>query len=121
MSSPMMKTSSSLRIACESASRTASRYDNSGIDVLQSVLRLGIGPGLGEVDRGVDELLHFPIERLVVRVGEPELLPQELDRISGLLEALELVLVPVDLWVADVMADQALGLAEQEDRTLAVA
>ena len=43
MSSPMMKTSSSSRIACESASRTASRYVSSGILALLT-RRWGTGP-----------------------------------------------------------------------------
>src|SRR5205085_1784048 len=91
------------------------------IDVFQGVLRLRIRAGLREIDRGVDELLHFPVERFVLPVRETELLAQELDRIGGLLESMELVLVPIDLRIADVMPDEALGFAEQEHRALAVA
>src|SRR5436853_4921879 len=62
MSSPMTKTSSSARIAVASASRTASRYESSGIDVLQGVLGRGIGAVLRELDRRLDDLGHLRVE-----------------------------------------------------------
>src|SRR5947199_10197743 len=92
------------------------REKGSGIDVLESVLGLRVGAGLGEVDRGVDELLHFPVERLVVGVGQTEFLPQELDWIGRFLKPVELLLVPIDLWIADVVTDEALGFAAQVSR-----
>src|SRR3712207_5053808 len=84
MSSPMMKTSSSVRIAVASASRTASRYDSSGIDELQGVLGLRVGAALRELDRAVDDLVHLAVELLELVVTEAELLAQERDRIARL-------------------------------------
>src|SRR3954469_9013786 len=62
MSSPSTKTSSSSRIARVNASRTASRELISGIDVFQRVVRLRVGPVLGELDGRVDDFLHFRIQ-----------------------------------------------------------
>src|SRR5881227_1561686 len=62
MSSPMMKTSSLSRIAVAIASRTASRYVISGIDVLQGVFGRGIGARLRERDRRLDDLRHLGVE-----------------------------------------------------------
>src|SRR2546430_2710197 len=72
MSSPMMKTSSSCRIAVESASRTASLYDISGIDVLQRVLGRRVGLVLRELDRRVDDLRHLGVHLLELRVRQRE-------------------------------------------------
>src|SRR4051812_45368538 len=100
MSSPMMKTSSSARIASTSASRTASLYVSSGIDVLQRILGLRIGAVLREVDRRLDDLVRLRVERLELAVPEAEPLAQNLDRVArgGRLTVL---LRAVDLRVAD--------------------
>src|SRR6476646_7694151 len=81
MSSPMMKTSSSSRIARESVSRTASRYERSGIDVLQGVLGLRVRAGLRELDRLLDDLRDLGVELLEVVVADVEPGAQELDRV----------------------------------------
>src|SRR5437762_1197691 len=119
MSSPMTKTSGSRRIACESASRTASRNESSGIDVEERVFRIGVGAVLRELHRALDELLDLPLERAPLLVRDAEPLPQVLDRVVARDGLRELVLRAVDLRVADVVADQAVGVAEQEDGTLA--
>src|SRR3954463_10590235 len=74
MSSPMMKTSSSLRIALPSASRTASRYVISGIDVLERVFGRRIGAVLRELDRRLDDLRHLGVELRELVVGYPDAL-----------------------------------------------
>src|SRR5690349_7096202 len=76
MSSPRMNTSSSWRIACERASRTASRYVSSGIDVLEGVFRRGIRAVLRELDRALDDLRHLGIEIGEVIVRHTELRAQ---------------------------------------------
>src|SRR6266542_1746444 len=119
MSSPMTKTSSSCRIACTSASRTASRYESSGIDVLQVVLGRGIGAVLRELDRGLDDLRHLGVELVELLVRDAELLPQQHDRIAGRAEPAGLLLVAVHLRVADVVAGEALGVEVDEDGPLA--
>src|SRR6478736_2619598 len=107
MSSPMMKTSSSARIACTSVSRTASRYVSSGIDVLQGIFRSGIRAVLRELDRRLNHLRHLGIELGVVLVGHLELRAQQLDRVARLPQRARLVAVAVDLRVADVVAAEA--------------
>src|SRR4051812_12555147 len=81
MSSPMMKTSSSLRSAVDSASRTASRYVTSGIDVLQCVFGLRVGAVLRKLERGLHRLVRVVVERLELVVAERETLAQAHDRI----------------------------------------
>src|SRR3954463_11579267 len=66
MSSPIRKTSSSARIAAASASRTASRQESSGIDVLERVLGLRIRAVLRDLDRRLDDAVHLVLERLPV-------------------------------------------------------
>src|ERR1043166_9184162 len=85
MSSPMMKTSS-LRIACASASRTASRYESSGIDVSERVLGLGIGAVFREFDRAFNELLDLAVLGLELLVGDAELFAEQREGIARLLE-----------------------------------
>src|SRR5580765_7143088 len=106
MSSPMRKTSSSARIAEASASRTASRYESSGIDVLERVLGLRVGPVAGELDRRVDDAGDLRLERRPLLGRDLELLAQPHDRVAlgGLLAVL---LRAVDLRVADVVAVHA--------------
>src|SRR5207247_2892446 len=118
MSSPMMKTPSSLRIAAASASRTASRYESSGIDVLERVFRSGIGAVLRELDSILDDLRHLGVELLEVVVADAELVAQRVDRIvrRGVLAVL---LGAVDLRVADVVAVHPLRLDVEEHRPLA--
>src|SRR6266536_62932 len=82
MSSPMTKTSSSARIAAASASRTASRYDSSGIDVLEGVLGLRVGAVLGELDRRLHDAVHLLLERLPVLRGNLEPFAQPHDRVA---------------------------------------
>src|SRR3954468_11177554 len=79
MSSPITKTSSSLRSAVFSASRTASRYESSGIDVVERVLGLRVGAVLRELDRLVDDPLHLAVDRVELRVLHREALTQERD------------------------------------------
>src|ERR1700758_5538867 len=81
MSSPMMKTSSSSRIAVAIASRTASLYVSSGIDVLQGVFRCRIGAVLRELDRRLDDLRHLGVELVEVVLAQPDPLLQDRDRV----------------------------------------
>src|SRR3954452_15604047 len=81
MSSPMMKTLSSLRIAEASASRTASRYVISGIDVLERVFGLRVGAVLRKLDSCVDHRDRLAVERVEIVVGQPEAVAEVLDRI----------------------------------------
>src|SRR3954452_25438104 len=118
MSSPMMKTSSSLRIACCNASRTASRYVISGIDVLQGVFGLRVGAVLREFERRVDDRVRLLVERLELVVAQPEAVAQERDRIV-LGRVLAVLLRPVDLRVADEVAVHALRLDVEEHRAVA--
>src|SRR5215471_19622855 len=96
MSSPMMKTSSSWRIAVDSASRTASRYVSSGIDVLQRVFRCRIRTVLCELDRRLDDLRHLGVDlgELVQCGAQP--LAQDLDRVARRAQLLRLLTVAVD-------------------------
>src|SRR5581483_1123054 len=79
MSSPMMKTSSSWRIAFDSVSRTASRYESSGIDVLERVFGRGVGARLRKLDRRLDDLRHLGVELAELLVGHAGPLAQDLD------------------------------------------
>ena len=72
MSSPMRKTLSSSRIATASASRTASRYVISGIDVLHRVFGLRVGAVLGELEGSLDDLVHLAVELLELGIGQLE-------------------------------------------------
>src|SRR5262245_50315711 len=128
MSSPMMKMRSSPRIAVESASRTASRYVSSGtralhgslrVDPVERVLGVGIRSRLRELDRLLDLGRHLLVERLELLVGDPELRTQVLDRILRLEQPPHLVLLPVHLRIADVVAGQAVGADVQERRPAA--
>src|SRR5687767_14798640 len=96
MSSPMRNTLSSSRSARPSVSRTASRYVSSGIDVLQSVFRSGVGPVLRELHGRLDLGRDLRVERLELLIRELEPRAEELDRILRLALARELVLVPVN-------------------------
>src|SRR5204863_5947403 len=113
MSSPITKTSSSARIAAASASRTASRYDSSGIDVLEGVLGLRVGAVAGELDRRLDDAGDLGLERRPLLGRDLELLAQAHDRVAlgGLVPVL---LRAVDLRVADVVAVHAEGLDVEE-------
>src|SRR3954462_10794866 len=82
MSSPVMKTSSSSRIAVASASRTASRYGISGIDVLQRVFGRRVSAVLRELDRRLDDLRHLGVELGEVVVPDADPLAQDLDRVA---------------------------------------
>src|SRR5207244_5977590 len=110
MSSPMMKTRSSVRIARESVSLTASRYVSSGtferpfgVHPLERVLRLRVGAVLRELDGRVDLGGHFRVETLefLARHAEPH--AQKLQRVLRLAELMHLALLTVDLGIADVM------------------
>src|SRR6476661_3146145 len=115
MSSPIRKTSSSARIASASACRTAARYVSSGIDVLERVLGLRVGPRLRELDRRLDDAVHLGVERVELLVRDIEPLAQPCDRIlRGRLRAI--LLRPVDLRVADVVAFHAVRLHVEEER-----
>src|SRR5579862_108968 len=118
MSSPMMKTSSSARIAVASASRTASRYESSGIDVLQRVLGLWVGAVLRELDRRLDDLAHLVSERLPFRVRDAEASAQPGDRIA-LGSLLAVLLRAIHLGVTDVVPVHARRFDVEEDRSLA--
>src|SRR5436309_6301646 len=107
MSSPMMNTSSSARIAVASASRTASRYVSSGIDVLQRVFGRWIGAVLRELDGRLDDLRDLRVELGQLVVGHADALAQDLDRIARRAQRLRLVLRAVHLRVADVVAAEA--------------
>src|SRR5579862_591064 len=118
MSSPIRKTSSSARIAVASVSRIASRYESSGIDVLERVLRLRVGAVLRKLDRRLDDLVHLGLEHVPLLARELEPLAQPHDRIA--LGGLGAVLLrPVHLRVADVVAVHARGLDVEEDRSFA--
>src|SRR5205809_2521311 len=119
MSSPRTKTSSSSRIAVESASRTASRYETSGIDVLECVVRRRVGAGLRELDRPLDHLGHLRVELGELLVAQAEPLAQELDRVARLAQFARLALGTVDLRVADVVAAETRGVEVDEHRPLA--
>src|ERR671919_2957166 len=119
MSSPMRNTLSSSRRARASASRTASRYVVSGIHVLERVLGLRVGPRLGELDGGLDLARDLGVERLEVLVRELEPCAEELDRVLRVALALELLLVAIDLRIADVVAGQPVRPQMQENRPLA--
>src|SRR4051794_16780380 len=97
MSSPMTNTLSSLRIAAASASRTPSRYEISGIDVLERVLGPGVGARLCELYGALDGLVHLALDRLDVLVGELEPPAQLGDRVVVLAGVGDLVLRPVHL------------------------
>src|SRR5262245_42999770 len=114
MSSPMTKMSSSVRIALASASRTASRYESSGIDVLERVLGLGVGAVLRELDRVLDDLRDLRVERLELLVADPELVAQVRDRVMLLGRLADVVLRAVHLRVADVVAVHAPHLDVEE-------
>src|ERR1700749_4533020 len=92
MSSPMMKTSSSSRIAVASASRTASRYVSSGIDVLQGILGCRVGTVLREPDGRLDDLGPLGVELVELLVGDAELLAQHRDRVARVAQLLRVVL-----------------------------
>src|SRR5439155_4751667 len=70
MSSAMMKTSSSERIARAIASRTASRYESSGIHVLSRVFGRRIGAVLRELDGLVDDLVYLGVHGVELAVVE---------------------------------------------------
>src|SRR5213076_1273034 len=109
MSSPMMKTSSSARIASASAWRTAARYVSSGIDVLEGVLGLRVGARFREFDGCLDDADHLAVERLELLVAHTKPLAQAVDRI--LRRGLGSILLrAVDLRVTDVVALHAVGL-----------
>src|SRR3954451_24026647 len=118
MSSPMMKTSSSSRIAVTNASRTASRYVSSGIDVLERVLRRRVGAVLRELHRRLDDLRHLGVDLCEILVGHSHALAQGLDRIALRTQLLRLILRPVDLRVADVVTAEALAVEMQEHGAL---
>src|SRR4029078_5343282 len=101
MSSPMMKTLSSSRSALPSASRTASRYVSSGIDVLERVFGRRIGSGLGELDRRLHLGGDLRVDGRMLVVRELEARSEQLDRVLRLALLLQSVLVAVDLRVAD--------------------
>src|SRR6186713_1147639 len=84
MSSPMMKTRSSSRSALPSASRTASRYVSSGIDVLERVLGRRVRSGFRELDGGLDLGGHLGVDPGEVVVGELETRPEKRDRVLRL-------------------------------------
>src|SRR5690349_14620523 len=86
-----------------------------GIDVLERILRLRVGTGFGELDRLVDDALCVSIESCPLCVVQLEPLTKVPDGIARLPQPLQLVLVAIDLRVADVVAGQPLRLAEQED------
>src|SRR3954468_1472901 len=118
MSSPMMKTSSSSRIAVTNASRTASRYVSSGIDVLERVLRRRVGAVLRELHRRLDDLRHLGVDLCEIVVGHSHALAQDLDRIALRTQLLRLILRTVDLRVADVVTAEALAVEMQEHGAL---
>src|SRR6201999_3020752 len=118
MSSPIRKTSSSERMAVASASLTASRYDSSGIDVLERVFGLRVGAVLRDLDRRLDDLVHLVVERLPVLGRHLQLLAEADDRV--LLGGLVAILLrAVHLRIADVVPVHAERLDVEEDRPLA--
>src|SRR5581483_3754427 len=67
----------------------------------------------------VDELQDLALERVVLLGRDVDPGARLHDRVLGLAKLLLLTLRPVDLRVADVVADEPVGLREQEDRPLA--
>src|SRR3954454_23884677 len=119
ISSPMMKTSSSWRIAVERASRTASREESSGIDVLQPIFGRRVRSVLRELHGCVDHLDDLGIELCELVVGHPHALAQDLDRVTRRAQVLRLVLRAIDLGIADVVAAEAQRVEVQEHGALA--
>ena len=74
-----------------------------------------------ELDGALDHAHDLGVDRRQLVVRETELRPQLLERILRLAQLLLLALRPVDLRVADVVADEAVRLREQEDRPRALA
>src|SRR5215212_1797817 len=116
MSSPTMNTSLSCRIACDRASRTASLYESSGIDVLERVLRVGIGAVFRKLDRALDDVHDLGLQRLELIVRELELRPRELEGIVVVARILDVLLRAVHLRIADVVAVEAVRVAQEEHR-----
>src|SRR5579871_438616 len=128
-SSPMTKTRLSRRISSASASRTASPNVNSrvataasGIDILVHLVYCGVRSRQRELDGllnlGVHLRLHF------IEAGDALLAQEtaeEFQRIAlGLPTGLFLLgTVVIAAHIADVMAHEAVGVREQERRTLA--
>src|SRR5258708_18897941 len=121
MSSPMMKTSSSSRIARASVSRTASRYESSGIDVLHGVLRRGIGAVLRDLDRLLDDSLYVGVHRRVLVLRDRKAFPQLDDWVVLLVDVANLFFRPVHLRLADVVPVEAICLDVEENGALAAA
>src|SRR5439155_5048254 len=99
--------------------RASSRSSVLRVDVLERVLRGGVGASEGELERVVDDTVCFAIEPSPLVVCQGELCAQVLDRVARLLQLPQFVLVAVDLWVADVVAGQALRLADYQHGTAA--
>ena len=85
---------------------------------MSASLRARVGAGLRELDRRIDDALCLGIEPRPLLFAERESRAEVLDRVACLLQLSEVVLVAVDLRIADVVAGQALRLAEQEDRAV---
>ena len=85
-----------------------------GVDVLEGRLGLRVGARLRELDARLDQLGDLLVELLELVVREVELGAELVDRIFGLAQALLILLRPVDLRVADVVAREAIGLGDEE-------
>src|SRR5687768_16340752 len=85
------------------------------VHVLEGVARLGVGAGERELERRVDNALRLAVESGPLLRADGELGAQVLDRVTRLLQFPQLVLVAINLRVSDVVAAQALGLADEEN------
>src|SRR6185437_14676619 len=130
-SSPKMHTAGSRRISSASASRTAwakvSSRPFSGIDILLHFFHAGVGRSDGELDRRLYLLLHLGMNTFeIAGLGQALLRQptgQQLQGIALRLPALFLffgaVVLAID--VAYVVSTVAIGVADQECRSLAQA
>ena len=90
-----------------------------GIDVLERVFGLRVGPRLRELDRRLDLGGDLRVERGEVLVRELEPRAQELDRILRLALLLQLVLVAVHLRIAHEVAGETIRPEVEKHRALA--
>src|SRR5919108_1832416 len=86
------------------------------VHVLECVARIWVRPGSGELKGCIDHVPGLRIEPHPLLIAEWESSAEILDRVARLPQFAKLILVPVDLRIADVMAGQALRRAEQKNR-----
>ena len=84
------------------------------------VFGLVLGGVAGELDGALDHAHDLGVDRRQLVVGEAKPRPQLLERILRLPQLLLLALRPVDLRIADVVADEPERLREQEHRPRAL-